>query len=161
MRRLSVVTVLLACALLAACGGDDGGGSTAKAPSQDEYAAAADRLCVSLDKRVQEVTSRRPQSVADLRGFVDRLEAVVDDAVRRFEALPPPEGEAGRAARAYVAALRAAIEDKLKPALERIRQAVARRDVQGIQAAGRDIQALDSARLKRLARAAGAAQCAT
>ena len=161
MRRLGLVTVPLACAVLAACGGGDGGGSTAKAPSQDEYAAAANRVCVALDKRVAQVTNRRPRSLTDLRGYVDRLQAVVEDAVRRFEALPRPEGDAGRPARAYVAALREEIDQRLKPALGRIRQAIARRDLQGIQAAGRDVQALDSARLKRLARAAGAEQCAT
>jgi hypothetical protein len=158
-RRATLAAAFVVCAVLAACGGSGGGGSTA--PSADEYAAAADRLCVALDKRVAAVTSQRPASLADLRSYVDRLQAVVEDGRRRFAALPTPDGDAGRPARAYVAALTEAIDGRLKPALRRIREAIARGDLRGVQAAGRDVGALDGAELKRLARAAGAEQCAT
>jgi hypothetical protein len=157
--RRALAAALLVCASLAACGGSGGGGSTA--PSADEYAAAADRLCVALDKRVAAVTRHGPASLADLRSYVDRLQAVVEDGRRRFTALQTPDGDAGRPARAYVAALTEAIDERLKPALRRIREAIARGDLRGVQAAGREVGALDGAELKRLARAAGAEQCAT
>jgi hypothetical protein len=153
-----LAAVLAAAALLAGCGS---GGSGSSAPSGDEYAAAADRVCVDLDKRSQAVTSDSPTTLDGLRTYVDRLQAILDDGVRRLDALPRPEGDAGRAARAYVAELRHEVALKLKPALQRMRRAIDRRDPAGIRAAERDVQTLDSSKLKRLAREVGADQCAS
>ena len=91
MSTRSSVAVLSAAVLsVAGCGGDD-------APSEEEYIAEADAICLKADKRQAAVEKGIKGGIygsafSDEK-FLSRYNAVTQDALKQLSALEAPEGE--------------------------------------------------------------------
>src|ERR1041384_8309581 len=96
MRNRVVPFAVLAAiaAILAGCGGSD-------APSKQEFAQNADKICSDVESRVNELNKANPQSVSDLTRFIDQLKATVDDGINRLQGLDRPKGDAGDTAKQF------------------------------------------------------------
>ncbi len=153
MRSRLLPALLAAALLVAGCGGD-------KAPSRAQYGKNASRVCAQLEKKTNDAAQGSPTTPDEIAAYADRLAKVLDDGVRSLDNVERPDGKDGEKAKAYVDELRRQIDGKVKPALSDLRTAAKKGDTAGVQAAAQKIRAVDSTRIKRLAREAGATGCA-
>ena len=140
---------------VAGCGGGSG------APTKAEYARNADRLCTQLEQQVNEAESGSPTSAAEIGAYADRVARALSRGVQALDNVRRPEGKDGATAKAYVDELRRQVDEEARPALRDLKAAAARGDKAGVQAAVQRLRSVDSSKLNRLARAAGADGCAT
>jgi len=138
---------------VAGCGGGSG------APTTAEYARNADRLCVQLEQQVSEAERGSPTSAAEIGAYADRVARALSRGVQALDNVRRPDGKDGEKAKAYVDELRRQVDDEARPALRELKAAAARGDKAGVQAAVRRLRTVDSSKLDRLARAAGADGC--
>ncbi|HEX8086502.1 MAG TPA: hypothetical protein VF529_19600 [Solirubrobacteraceae bacterium] len=140
---------------LSGCGGDE-----EDAPSRDEFAASAEKVCAALDRQSRELSRSRPKSNAEIVAFARDARRAAQDAVRRVAALAVPEGEDGEKARRWQDAVEQEAEEQLIPALDRLETAAEEGDEQEILSAALEIQGLEAQRSDQLAREIGAEGCA-
>ena len=150
MRKLALLFVTSTMAL-AACGGDD-------APSADEFAKDANNICADLEKAGQGL--QEPESVAEIEKFASDAEREIDEAVKRLDELETPEGDDGEKAQQFIDAIKKDTDDKIKPALQELRNAAQAKDEKAIVAAAEKIQKVDTKEADRLASEVGARGCA-
>ena len=154
MRRLSVLLVTSSLAL-AACGGDD---ESSSAPSADQFAKDANNICADLEKAGEGL--REPESVAEIEQFASDAEKEIDEAVKRLDDLETPEGEEGEKAQQFIDAIKRDTNEKIKPALQELRNAAQAKDEKAIVAAAEEIQKVDTKEADKLAAEIGARGCA-
>jgi len=148
--RALLALITVPALVLTACGGS--------APTREEFAAQANRICAEAQQEVQqqarENADQEPEQALDQA--TDQLRGIIDD----LRDLDRPEGEAGQLAERYVNGLEQQLDRGL-PVLERFQQALESRDQQAIQRAAREAQALQGqgAELRRLANRLGLNQC--
>jgi hypothetical protein len=152
MTRLAPIVLALLAFAVASCGGED-------APSREEFAEQANKICSDTEKTLENVgdQAESPQDVADA---VDRVIEESRSAVDELADLERPEGDAGDAAETFVNSTRTEIEDKGIPALEDLRDALADGDQQAAQEAAQRLQQIDSDASNKAARDLGANECA-
>jgi hypothetical protein len=150
MRKLTLLFVVGSVGL-AACGGED-------APSKAEFANSANNICADLEKASERLGT--PDSVAEIEKFASDAEKEVDEAVAKLEGLDRPEGENGKKAKEFVEAIKKDTNDKIKPALNDLRNAAQAKDEKAIVAAAEKIQAVETPDSDRLANEIGARSCA-
>ena len=149
-RFLAVVSVAGSLALVA-CGGDD-------APSREEFAREADRICADFEKASDSLGS--PESVAEIAPFAQKASGEIDKVIKRLDELETPSGEDGEKADRFIAAVKADAAGKIKPALAEMKTAAKKKDEKGVVAAAEKIQKIDTSKSDDLARQAGARGCA-
>jgi hypothetical protein len=148
-RTAPLVTVLVGIGLLG-CGGD--------APSKQEFAQDADRICRETEKEFEEIgqSAESPEELANaLDKVIDKSREAADDLVD----LERPEGADGDTAEKFVEGFRSELNDKLVPALEDLRRAVREKDTQAVQGAAQRLQQLEASESDRYARELGASAC--
>lgn len=150
MRKLTLLFVVGSVGL-AACGGED-------KPSKAEFANSANNICADLEKASERLGA--PDSVAEIEKFASDAEKEVDEAVAKLEGLETPEGENGKKAKEFVEAIKKDTNDKIKPALNDLRNAAQAKDEKAIVAAAEKIQAVETPESDRLANEIGARSCA-
>jgi hypothetical protein len=160
-RGLFVLVAVAATGGVASCGGGGSGGGGGDAPSKQEFARNADKICADVEQRVSDLNKVKPRSLSDLTHFIERLKDAVSDGVTRLQALERPSGEAGRTARQFTDALDREYQRQVLPALNQLEKAVADRDEKALQVASRKLQATQSRESDRLASALGATKCAS
>jgi hypothetical protein len=141
--------------VLAGCGGGSG------APTRAAYGRNASRLCAQLTQQVNEAQGGTPKTTAAIAAYADRVARVLSRGVQSIDNVERPDGRDGERAKAYVDELRRQVDDDIRPALKDLKAAAQRGDRTGVQAAIRRIRTVDSTKLKRLARQAGASGCAS
>jgi len=92
------MAILAAGVSSASCGGEE------KLPKQ-EYIVQADKVCTDVEGRIKAI--KQPSSTAELKGYVDKIKPLLDEAIERFEALEPADEIKG-AANALVGSTREA-----------------------------------------------------
>lgn len=136
--------------VLAACGGP--------APTREEFAAEANRVCTEAQQEVEQQARENPNQPPEqaLDQASDQLRGIIDD----LRGLERPEGEPGEMAERYVDGLEQQLDRGL-PVLERFQKALESRDRQAIQRAAREAQALQGqgAELRSLANRLGLNKC--
>jgi hypothetical protein len=145
---LAVLTVGLG---LLGCGGDD-------APSKQEFANEADRICRETEEELEQIgqSAESPEELtAVLDKVIDRTQAAADDLVD----LERPEGADGDTAEKFVEGFQSELDDKLVPAIEDLRQAVEDKDTQAVQEAAQRLEQLEATESDRYARELGASAC--
>jgi soluble cytochrome b562 len=151
MVRMTPLAVLIVGLGLLACGGDD-------APSKQEFANDADRICRETEKEFEQIgqSAESPEELADvLAKVIDKSRAAADDLVD----LERPEGEDGDTAEKFVEGFQSELDDKLVPAIEDLRQAVEDNDAQAVQEAAQRLEQLEASKSDRYARELGANAC--
>src|SRR4051794_32939548 len=103
MTRLLVLALALLSFGLVACGDDDdgGGGGGGDAPSKQEFAKAADKICNETEKEFESIgkNAESPDEVADaIDKVIDESRNAADDLVN----LDRPEGADGETATKFV-----------------------------------------------------------
>jgi predicted metal-dependent hydrolase len=156
---LGVLFAVLAAGLVASCGGGASGGG---GPSKLEFAGNADKVCSDVNRRVAELSRVRPRSVPDIRRFIEQLKATVSDGIKRLQALERPKGSAGETARKFTDTVEREYEERVRPALNQLEQAVVKRDKKALKAASKRLkQAQARKRANQLAAQLGANTCAS
>jgi hypothetical protein len=152
MTRLAALLLGLLALGLTACGGDD-------APSKQEFAEEANKICRDAEKALEDVAqnAESPREIADA---VDRVIEESQSTVDELADLERPEGEDGETAERFVNATRTEIEDKGIPALEDLRDAVKSENQEAAQKAAQRLQAIETQESNRAARQLGANACA-
>jgi len=153
--RLLSLAVLLVSLGLVACGGDDGG----SAPSKQEFANDAERICKDTEKALENFGENvnSPEEAADaLDKVIERARKAADD----LSNLDRPEGETGETATKFAEGFKSELEDKLVPALEDLKSALQSGDPQKIQDAASKLQGLEASESDRYARQLGIRACA-
>ena len=150
-RTATVLLAVLVGGAITACG---------DAPTRQEYAAQADRVCRAAERALERIEDR-PADTPQARGeLIAATQRSLGQVVERLRELERPEGEAGRLAQAYVAQLDQRA-DEVAPLLERLRTALADDDVEAVRRAARALEAFEGAeRADELARRLGARTCA-
>jgi len=153
--RLLVVVLALLSLGLVACGDDDDG----SAPSKQEFANDAERICKETEKALEgfgeDVGS--PEEAADaIDKVIERARKAADDLAN----LDRPEGETGETATKFAEGFKSELEDKLVPALEALKSALKSGDPQKIQEAVSKLQSLEASESDRYARQLGINACA-
>ena len=143
---------LAASLALAACGGGD-------APSKEEFARDADTICSDLEKAGDRLSQQSPDSAKELVGFVDDAKKEIDEAVGRLEDLEVPDGDDGEKAQEFKDEVNKNA-DTIGSALDDMKAAAEKNDVQGIQAAAKKAEDVDEEKADQLARDIGADKCA-
>ncbi len=131
----ALVAVASAAMLVVACGGDSG-------EDGEEFAAAADRICVETAER--DVAERPGRSTSQVE-YLEQLRASREQTLRQLEGLSPP-GDSTAAFEDYLASRREAVErlgdgikaveDENAGAYERFRRAARKRVEAGDELAG-------------------------
>jgi hypothetical protein len=147
------VPAVIVAAVVAGCGGSS-------APSRADYGKDVDKICATLEARVDAIQRNTPTTTDELIAFADDLGKALDDGVRKLEAVERPDGDDGVKAKRWLDELQRQA-DAVKPALAALKDAARRKDVAAIRRAAQRIQSIDSSRVDALARAAGARGCAT
>jgi len=151
-RTAPVVLALLAGGVAAACGDP--------APTRQEYAAQADRVCREAERALERIEDRPADSPQARGELIAATQRSLGQVVGRLSGLQRPEGEAGRLAQAYVAQLDQRARE-VAPLLERLRTALADDDVDAVRRAARALEAFEGGeRADELARRLGAQACA-
>ena len=148
MRRLAPLVLI---AVVAGCGGG------ADAPSKAEFAKQADAICAAAERHLTAIGTNGGDRIAAVDKLIDETRGTVD----KLKALDRPDGAAGEAADQFIASLERDVEDKGVPALERLRDALRKRDAAAAVKAARELEAIDSTATDKLAIAAGAKGCAS
>jgi soluble cytochrome b562 len=153
-RLLSLVVVLMSIGLVA-CGDDDGG----SAPSKQEFANDAERICKDTEKALENFG----ESVNSAEDAADAIDKVIERARKAADDLANldrPEGETGETATKFAEGFKSELEDKLVPALEDLKSALQSGDPQKIQQAASKLQGLEATESDRYARQLGIRACA-
>jgi soluble cytochrome b562 len=155
MTRLVPLIVVLLGFGIAACGGDDDGGS---APSKAEFAKDADKVCKDTEKEIEKIGqgASSPDALADA---IDKVIAASKNAANKLTDLERPDGDAGDTATKFAEGFEQELNDKLIPALEKLKKAIQDKDAQAAQAAAADLQKLESTQSDKYARELGATAC--
>jgi hypothetical protein len=143
---------------LVACGDDDDGGGGGDAPSKQEFAKAAERICNQTEKEFESIGegAESPEQVANaIDQVIAKSRSAADDLVE----LERPEGADGETATKFVETFRRELNDKLVPALEDVQAALERKDPQAVQEAVGKLQGLEATESDRYARELGATAC--
>jgi hypothetical protein len=146
-----LIPVLIAIGLSACGGGDD-------APSKQEFADQAEKICQSAEKQLESVgeNAKSPDEIAAaIDKVIDESQSSVDD----LRALEQPDGDAGADAEKFVKSLETDIEDKGIPALEDLRDALKDQDQQAANEAAQRLQAIETSDTDQLAKQIGATDC--
>lgn len=161
MTRLLALALVLLSAGLVACGDDDDGGSgggDGNAPSKQEFARAAERICNETEREFERIGqgAESPDEVANaIDQVIERSRSAADELVE----LERPEGADGETATQFVETFRQELNDKLIPALEDIQRALEQNDAQAVQEAAARLQDLEASESDRYARELGARAC--
>jgi hypothetical protein len=152
-RLLPLVLVLMSLGLVAC--GDDGG----SAPSRQEFAKDAERICKDTEKQLenfgQNVNS--PEEAADaIDKVIERARKAADDLAN----LDRPEGDTGETARKFAEGFKKELEEKLIPALEELKRALKANDQNALREAVTKLQGLEATESDRYARELGINACA-
>lgn len=161
MTRLAALALVLLSLGLVACGDDDdggGGGDGGDAPSKEEFAKEADRICRETEKEFESIgeSAESPEEVANvIDEVIDESKSAADELVD----LERPEGADGETATKFVETFRRELNEKLVPALEDVKRAIEQKDVQAIQEAGAKLQQLEATESDQYAGELGATAC--
>ncbi|MDQ3741582.1 MAG: hypothetical protein M3320_09740 [Actinomycetota bacterium] len=151
MTRIRIaLAVPLAALAFAGCGGDD-------APSKEEFAEAADKVCADLEKQTQNLG--RPENVEEIQTFAQELRKTAEDAVSKVEDLEVPEGDDGEKAEQWKNAVKDEAENQLLPAVEELEKAAEANDEKAIVEAAQKIDQLEATESDRLAKELGLKEC--
>ena len=151
MIRLTPVAVLIVGLALIGCGGED-------APSKEEFANDADRVCRETEKEFEEI-GQSADSPAELVTVLDKVIDKSREAADELADLERPEGADGDTAEKFVEGFRSELNSKLVPALEDLRQAVKDKDQEAVQEAAQQLDELEASESDRYARQLGATAC--
>ncbi|MDQ4125930.1 MAG: hypothetical protein M3134_10060 [Actinomycetota bacterium] len=151
MNRIRIAAAVpLAALAFAGCGGDD-------APSRQEFAEAADKVCSDLEKQTQNLG--RPENVQEIQTFAQDLRKTAEDAVKKVEDLEVPEGGDGEKAEQWKNAVKDEAENQLIPVVEDLEKAAAANDEKAIVEAAQRIDQLEATESDRLAKELGMKEC--
>lgn len=156
-RLLGLALVLLSLGLVA-CGDDDDGGGGGDAPSKQEFAKQAERICNETEKEFESIgeSAESPEEVANaIDEVIDESRSAADELVD----LERPEGADGETATQFVETFRQELNDKLVPALEDVKRALEAKDAQAVQEAVGKLQDLEATESDQYARELGARAC--
>jgi hypothetical protein len=146
--------VVLAAGLVAGCGGDGG-------TSKHEFARSADEICADVTERVAQLNRTRPQSIPQVKRYIDQLKTAVRDKIDRLKALERPGGADGATAQRFTETLDREDTEQVLPTLNRLRQAVVHRDKKAFRAASKRLKAAQNEQSDQLAAQLGATRCVT
>ena len=154
MTRLVPLIVVLLGFGIAACGDDDDG----SAPTKAEFAKDADKICQDTQKEIEKIGqgASSPDALADA---IDKVIAASKNAANKLTDLERPDGDAGDTATKFAEGFESELNDKLIPALEKLKKAIQDKDAQAAQAAAADLQKLESTQSDKYARELGATAC--
>jgi len=155
-KRSAAVALLVAALGLAACGDDDGGGDVSK----QDFAKQANKVCNDVERELDSLSSANVESADDVAKLIDDVIAKSRQAVDRLKGLDIPEGDAGENAEDFVSTLEVELDDQAIPALEDLKDAVKEGDQAAAAKAGQQLQKLGETKSDRLAKEAGASDCA-
>jgi hypothetical protein len=147
------VSAVIVAVLVAGCGGSS-------APSRADYGKDVDKICKTLEDRVDAIQRDTPSTTEAIVAYADQLARTLDDGVRELKAVERPDGEDGVKAQRWLDELQRQA-DAIKPALAALKDAARRKDAAAIKRAVARIQGIDSSRVDQLASDAGARGCAT
>ena len=156
-RLLGLALVLLSLGLVA-CGDDDDGGGGGDAPTKQEFAKQADKICNETEKEFESIGegAESPEEVANaIDQVIDESRSAADDLV----ALERPEGADGETATQFVETFEQELNDKLIPALEDVKKALEAKDAQAVQEAVGKLQDIEGTESDKYARELGATAC--
>lgn len=154
MTRLVPLVVVLFALGLVACGGDD----DSSAPSKQEFAQNADKICNKAEKEIEKI-GQGAESPGDVADAIDQVIDKSRDAADDLAALDRPEGADGEKAQKFAEGFKQELNEKLVPALEKLQTALKNKDAQAAQAAAADLQKLESTESDKFARELGANAC--
>jgi len=155
MTRYSPLAILVVSLGLVACGGDD---DSSSAPSKGEFARNADQICRNTEKELENIgeNAGNPEEVANaIDKVIEESNKAADDLV----ALERPEGDVGQTADEFTEGFRSELNSQIIPALEDLRDALKKKDVQGVQKAAKKLQELETSKSDKAARELGATAC--
>ena len=158
MTRLLTLALLLFSFGLGACGDDDDGGGGGDAPSKQEFAKQADKICKETEKEFESIGegAESPDEVANaIDKVIDESKNAADDLV----ALDRPDGADGETATKFVETFKSELNEKLVPALEDVKKALEAKDAQAVQQAVSKLQGLEATESDKYARELGATNC--
>ena len=158
MTRLLTLALLLFSFGLVACGDDDDGGGGGDAPSKQEFAKQADKICKETEKEFESIGegAESPDEVANaIDKVIDESKNAADDLV----ALDRPDGADGETATKFVETFKSELNEKLVPALEDVKKALEAKDAQAVQQAVSKLQGLEATESDKYARELGATNC--
>jgi hypothetical protein len=158
MTRLLVLALALVSFGLVACGGDDDGGGGGDAPTKQEFAKQADKICNETEKEFESIGkgAESPEEVANaIDKVIDESRNAADDLV----ALDRPEGADGETATKFVETFKKELNEKLVPALEDVKKALEAKDAEAVQQAVSKLQGLEAVESDKYARELGATAC--
>lgn len=164
LRARSTLPAVALAVALAACGGEGGdevpGGGGTDTPAGGQFAAQANAICLGAKEQVVAVQRRTPDEPEDLRGGLEQLGAVLQDASDRQAELERPDGDAGEVAGRYVEDFAARTEQTLE-LIDTIVEAVEADDTEAVERATQRLNALGTrGETADLARRLGATECA-
>ena len=139
---------------LAACGGGD----DSSAPTKEEFAKDADKICQDTEKEIEKI-GQGASSPDELANALDKVIAAAKDAANKLSDLDRPDGDAGETATKFAEGCESELYDQLSPALEKLKKAIDDKDAQAAQAAAADLQKLESTESDKYARELGATAC--
>jgi hypothetical protein len=154
MRRLLPVLLAMLSLGLAACGGGD----DSSAPTKEEFAKDADKICQDTEKEIEKI-GQGATSPEELTKALDQVIAAAKDAANKLTDLDRPDGDAGDTATKFAEGFESELNDQLIPALEKLKKAIEDKDAQAAQAAAADLQKLESTESDKFARELGATAC--
>ena len=151
MTRTAPLAVILVGVGLLGCGGDD-------APSKDEFANDAERICRETEQEIEQIgrSAGSPEEVAEaIDKVIDKSRNAADDLVD----LERPEGGDGDTAEKFVEGFESELDGKVVPALEDLRRALEEKDPKAVREAAQRLQQLEASESDRFARELGANAC--
>jgi hypothetical protein len=152
-RLLPLVVVLISLGLVAC--GDDGG----SAPSRQEFAKDAEKICEDTEKELESF-GEDVGSADEAGDAIDKVIEASRKAADDLANLERPGGAAGETATKFAEGFQQELEDKLVPALEELKRALKAKDQQALQEAVTKLQALEATESDRYARQLGIRACA-
>ena len=158
MTRFATLALLLLSLGLVACGDDDDGGGGREAPSKQEFAKSADKICNETEKEFESIGKNADSS----EEVVDAIDKVIDEsrnAADDLVDLDRPDGADGETATKFVEKFKQELNDKLIPALEDVKKALEEKDPQKVQEAASKLQGLEATESDKYARQLGATAC--
>jgi hypothetical protein len=155
MTRYSPLAILVVSLGLVACGGDDDSGGS---PTKAEYAKKASQICQNTEKQLENIgeDASNPDEVANA---IDKVIEEAKKAANDLVALERPEGDAGQTAEEFSEGFKSELNSQIIPALEELRDALKKKDVQAVQAAAKKLQDLETSKSDKAARDLGATAC--
>ena len=154
MTRLSPLAILFVSVGLVACGGDDDD----SAPSKQEFAKSAERICRNAEKEIEKIggSAETPEDVAKT---IDKVIEESQDAADELVDLDRPDGADGETAKRFTEGFRQELNEKLVPALQDLKRALQEKDAVAAQKAAAELQKLEATESDKAARELGANAC--